>query len=304
MSRHNQSQALTKAELLAFHEQLFRCPVCSSPMRVNRLSSLDCGSGHCFDIAKQGNVHLLSRPSKSKYDKSLFASRSIVSSSGFFEPMTERVSELIRGADARLNMGPKMPVILDAGCGEGSHLRSILSKLKEKTDELHCVGVGIDIAKEGIVMAAKASPDQIWCVADLASTPFADHRFDAIVNILSPSNYAEFGRLLKQDGLLIKVIPGSSYLQELRELLYGRKSREQDSSAHTIELFGRRFDLIGTEEILYRKKLDSEQSRHLVHMTPLSWGASPEWKSAANLPDELEVTVDLTLLYGKPKPMA
>lgn len=300
MSRYNSEKALTKASLLASHEQLFRCPICKSSMRVNRLSSLECGKGHSFDISKHGYVNLLPRPSKSKYDKSLFASRSMISNSGFFDPMIDYICDLlIRRRDSR----PRIQTLLDAGCGEGSHLRSIISKLEEQSGRKRYLGTGIDIAKEGILLASKASPDLIWCVADLANSPFGDRRFNAILNILSPSNYAEFGRLLAEDGVLIKVIPGNSYLQELRELLYGRKSRERDSIDHTIELFSRYFELIETKEIRYRKRLNPEQSGLLVHMTPLSWGASPEFKMSASLARELEVTVDFTVLYGKPKPV-
>ena len=54
------------------------------------------------------------------------------------------------------------PVILDTGCGEGSHLVKICEQLQNAT------GIGIDIAKEGIVSAAKFHREQIWCVGDLA----------------------------------------------------------------------------------------------------------------------------------------
>ncbi|MEK3782225.1 MULTISPECIES: putative RNA methyltransferase [unclassified Paenibacillus] len=300
MSRYNSEEVLTKASLVASQEQLFRCPICKSSMRVNRLSSLDCSNGHCFDISKHGYVNLLPRPSKSKYDKSLFVSRSMISNSGFFDPLIEYVCDLLI---RRRESHSEIQTLLDAGCGEGSHLRSIISNLEERPGRKRYLGTGIDIAKEGILLASKASPDLVWCVADLAHSPFADRQFDAIVNILSPSNYAEFGRLLKEDGVLIKVIPGKSYLQELRELLYGRKSRERDSSGHTIELFSRYFELIETKEIRYRKRLSPEESSLLVQMTPLAWGASPELKMSDNLPRELEVTVDFTVLYGKPKPV-
>ncbi len=76
-------------------------------------------------------------------------------------------------------------------------------------------------AVAGIVSAAKQEREAIWCVADLAAAPFRNRSFDAILNILSPSNYAEFERLLSDDGIVLKVIPRSGHLKELRRFLYG-----------------------------------------------------------------------------------
>ena len=59
--------------------------------------------------------------------------------------------------------------------------------------------IGFDISKDAIQLAASHYfDDAFWCVADLAHSPFAGEQFDAILNILSPSHYEEFGRLLKK----------------------------------------------------------------------------------------------------------
>ncbi|HZG83126.1 MAG TPA: hypothetical protein VEZ13_20405, partial [Brevibacillus sp.] len=63
--------------------------------------------------------------------------------------------------------------LLDAGCGEGSHLVSIQQKILERT-KIAPLGVGLDISKEGIKIAAKRSSNTIWCVADLARCPVMD----------------------------------------------------------------------------------------------------------------------------------
>ena len=68
--------------------------------------------------------------------------------------------------------------------GKGQHLHAILSQLLAES-----VGIGIDLAKEGITAASKAYPGIIWSVADLAAMPFADGQIDTIINILSPANY-------------------------------------------------------------------------------------------------------------------
>lgn len=66
----------------------------------------------------------------------------------------------------------------------------------------------------------------MWFVADLANLPIADQSVAVIMNILSPANYQEFKRVLVDDGLIIKVVPRSDYLAELREAI-GKKRRKR-----------------------------------------------------------------------------
>ncbi|KZS47222.1 rRNA (guanine-N1)-methyltransferase [Paenibacillus glucanolyticus] len=285
---------LQKAKLLSIHEQMFKCTICGCSMKVERLASVVCEKGHCYDISKQGHVNLLSHAVTTKYDKALFESRKRINNSGFFDPMMERITDRILQAEK--SEGTELK-ILDAGCGEGSHLTGITNKLGKRQLEQNVLGVGMDIAKEGIMMAARNAPGHIWCTADLANSPFADKQFDFIMNILSPSNYAEFGRMLADDGMVVKVIPGSGYLQELREMFYRQTSRASYSNDSTMKLFGRHFDRMDSERIQYRVDLDSGQMRHLIHMTPLSWGGSPE-VIGQTLNEEMGITVDLTVLYG------
>ncbi len=100
-------------------------------------------------------------------------------------------------------------------CGEGSHLQRII-----EGSNIPATGIGLDISKDGILLASKRYENSIWIVGDLAKSPFGDQSFHIILNILSPSNYKEFKRLLVQDGLVIKVVPRPDYLKELREVLY------------------------------------------------------------------------------------
>lgn len=285
-----------KAQQLSIQEKIFRCPICGGSMKVERSASLECENRHCYDISRQGYVNLLNHSSRTKYDKALFEARKAISGSGFFDPLVEAVTNrLIWELNSR---EVKKPIrLLDAGCGEGSHLSAIKRKLGEHSIMPDILGVGMDIAKEGIVMAAKTSPDSIWCVADLSQSPFADRQFDCILNILSPSNYSEFKRLLARGGSLVKIIPDSLYLQELRTLFYTGTGKETYSNDSTIELFSRHFKQVDTERVQYRVVLDTDQMKQLIRMTPLSWNASPE-AIGQILGEEMEVTADFMLLYG------
>lgn len=133
----------------------------------------------------------------------------------------------------------------------------------------------------------------------MANCPLADRSLDYILNILSPSNYSEFDRLLKDDGLLIKVVPNSDYLYELREHFYG--DREAFDNEKTMTRFEERFELIKTETITYSVHLEQPLLNDLVKMTPLSWSASEEKLTQISEAANMDITVDLNILIGKKK---
>lgn len=296
--------------LFAENEQLFICPICSGRMAIDHLKSLICPQGHCFDLAKPGYVHLLSRAAKAtKYDGRLFEARQLLHERGYFAPL---ISALCAEIANRLPaLAPDKPVLMDAGCGEGSHLSAILHKLGSGLPGAP-LGIGIDISKEGIRLAAKHSavavqngrkerPDILWCVSDLANSPFAGGRMHCILNLLSPSNYAEFKRLLAPGGLLIKVVPETEYLQPLRERFYGDGAKKSYSNARTVERFAEHVELVLSRRIQYPVTLRHDEIRHLVAMTPLLWNLPPDQAARITWQQQLTVMFDFRLLIGTKK---
>jgi len=235
----------------------------------------------------------------------MFESRSIICKKGFFDPMIESVAGLIdkfisgnssNNDDSSGNRSCAR--ILDAGCGEGYHLYKVMKVLQDKRD-IHTQGIGIDISKDGIQIAAKNYKDITWCVADLAQIPFLDKKFDVVLNILSPSNYSEFSRILRIGGVLIKVVPNSGYLRELRGTLYEGTDKEQYSNEKVIEYFGRNFEIMDTQNIRYNVPVSNEELVHLIKMTPLSWSV-PEERIRKALDSKIDnVTADFTVIIGK-----
>jgi len=250
-------------------------------------SRLICTDSHSFDLSKNGYVNLAPQAHVTKYDKSLFEARKTVMSSGFFNPVLEfMLNRVITQIEGR-----NRPCILDAGCGEGTHLSTILSQLPN-----HTTGVGIDLAKEGIAAAAREYPGAVWSVADLANCPFKDERFDVILNILSPANYAEFTRLLKSDGLFVKAVPESGYLKELRSVFYEDEERKEETDA--VARFAEHFDSVTTERITYLFSLESGLLAPLIRMTPLTWGATVAKVEEALKLDIKNITIDFTVITG------
>jgi 23S rRNA (guanine745-N1)-methyltransferase len=278
-------------------ETIFQCPICSAAMGIVEQKSLICKNNHTFDLAKQGYVNLVTHPLATKYDKELFESRKLIAESGFFEPLCQTIVELI----TKEGLYADRPIkILDTGCGEGSHLSSIKEKLhSQKISEV--VGVGVDLAKEGILAAARSFSDLIWCVADLANSPFKDNTFDVVLNILSPSNYVEFNRLLSDSGIVIKVVPRKDYLKELRDVFFDESNKQSYSNQNIVERFNANFDSFDKQSLTYTFTLNPSLLPHLIRMTPLSWAASEAKVQAILEMDLTEITVDLDILVGNYK---
>lgn len=271
------SKRAAGAALIDANIGLFACPICQESMQVYDQGRLTCSANHSFDIAKQGYVNMLTHSAASKYSKDLFESRKTIIDSGLYDPLEEKIAELIGEAKT----------VLDTGCGEGSHLARILSQKQG-------IGIGIDIAKEGILAAARHYPKQIWCVGDLAKSPFAKTSFDVILNILSPANYEEFKRLLTSNGCVVKVVPQSGYLQQLRSQLYADSAKETYSNEQTVERFRESFSNVTVERITYTVPLASVLVPALLEMTPMGWHMAQHAEVTVN-----EITIDVDVLVGR-----
>ncbi|MFE8698464.1 putative RNA methyltransferase [Cytobacillus sp. FJAT-53684] len=271
---------------------IFRCPICKGSMKVVDFKSLICVKNHTFDFAKQGYLNLMNHPSNTHYNKELFEARHhMITSSHLYTLMHEEISKVIKRYMSASNASC---LIVDAGCGEGSHLQQILNGCMSQT----IAGVGLDISKEGIIKAAKKYEQPIWLVGDLAKLPFQDQSIHVILNILSPSNYKEFKRVLVPEGIVIKVVPGPNYLKELREVLFSNNEKKAYRNEATVSLFKKNFQLLDVIDLCYTKKLAKTDLRNLVQMTPLAWSSDKENKDVYLKSDTADITVDLAILVG------
>ncbi|KUO50848.1 MAG: hypothetical protein APF76_01315 [Desulfitibacter sp. BRH_c19] len=273
---------------------LFKCPVCGQEMKFHNYNTLTCIDNHSFDLAKKGYVNLLLNSVKTEYGKQMFESRKVVSDKGFFDTMIDRVSNMLAEEISKMLFTDVK--ILDAGCGEGTHLAQVLKNLKKRT----CVnlqGIGLDISKEGIQIAAKNYHEIIWCVADLARIPVRDRQFNIVLNILSPANYKEFNRILRDDGILVKVVPGSSYLKELRNIFY-EDDKKAYSNEEVINHLANNFNILDIHDVSYEFEINKEEElESIIKMTPLSWGVTKE-RILKAFNEINKITVDLQIVFG------
>jgi 23S rRNA (guanine745-N1)-methyltransferase len=289
LSYHSTDRRAMTAGRLA---SIVQCPHCCTGMTIiNSNRSLMCRNNHMFDLAKQGYIHLLRKPHKGHYDKQLFtARRQILTAGKLFGPLTDAIREIM--FEYVRTQASEQACILDAGAGEGSQLEQI-------TRGIAVTGVGMDIAKAGMAMAAGSYKNQCWIVGDLANAPLQSNQFDMILNLLSPSNYKEFARLLKPGGMLVKVAPGPLHLKELKELLREGAASTIRNSHSTHTPFSLLLDLVDVIPLRYSVSVASEQLQALFHMTPLTWHATGQAERLMKQA-QLTVTVDLSILIGRP----
>jgi 23S rRNA (guanine745-N1)-methyltransferase len=236
-----------------------KCPLCGEAFDLHDFS-LRCGNKHNYDLAKKGYANLFNGFTKivKTYDKDLFSARKIISDSGLYSGLSGRLCELISMYGAKN--------ILDAGCGCGNLTHEIFKN----------TGAGpvfaVDLSKDGIDFAAVnfCEHDLIWLVANLNNLPFAENKFDVILNIMSPANYQEFRRVLKSGGILLKVLPDSDYLKELRRFIYGANDRNEYSNKDVLNNLAENTDIKDIAGVKYTRSVAVQNIPALFDMTPLT----------------------------------
>lgn len=270
-------------KLVQSHQELFRCPVCHQSYAELKGNTLICEQGHTIDFNRHGYLHFLNTQGTTEYDRAMFLSRRRLLSAGLFKPIIEEVNSLL----------PETPqTILDVGTGEGTPLAQ-LAALRQNQDFY----VGFDISKPGITLATQLDVPAFFCIADLRQLPFADHSFDTILELFSPSDYHEFNRVLRKNGTLIKVIPNANYLLELRHLLYGNQDQHYHyDNSKVVALFKQHYPEAKQVPVCYQFALPNELVADMVRMTPMSWGKNTRQLTESDMAKLTSVTVDVSLL--------
>ena len=233
--------------------KLFSCPFCQQALFLSE-NSLKCKNKHSFDLAKFGYVNLAPQVKQSKdYDKSNFQNRA-----GFYQPILKKLLEILSSLLQHGNL-------LDIGCGEGYYARNLQAQLPDK----HIYA--FDLSKESIQLAAKSDHSLTvnWFVGDLAHIPIQDASMDMILDIFSPANYQEFQRVLQKNGLLIKDIPSSPHLQEIRSIVAEQLTNTNYSNHKIIEHFEEAFTITNSYDVAATFNLRENEKVALLHMTPL-----------------------------------
>ena len=317
----------------AKNEKVFRCPLCGGKVQVvsggqGQSASFVCRKKHCFDISARGYVNFLPSQGshKSRYDKELFQCRNRIFEDGFYDGAAEAVIRIILDYFRKDGQEHETVSLLDAGCGQGFYAAAIsgdkrLAGLDEsggrdgangtaapaaacdpgKGGGLPKVNVfGLDIVKEAIQIACRKPSQVKWMVGNLAEVPLFNHSMDVILDVLTPSNYKEFHRLLKREGILIKAIPGEDYLKEVRRCVADQLVNKDYSNEATVAYFQENMELLERRRIRRTLPVTEEQARLFLGMTPMTFHVNVEELPQERIRDIKEITIDLELLVGRP----
>ncbi|VEE83888.1 ribosomal RNA large subunit methyltransferase A [Streptococcus milleri] len=266
---------------------LFACPFCQQALFLAE-NSLKCNNKHSFDLAKFGYVNLAPQVKQSKdYDKTNFQNRQLILEAGFYQPILNKLLDILTSFPQHANL-------LDIGCGEGYYARNLQAQM---TDQ-HIYA--FDLSKESIQLAAKSDHSMAvnWFVGDLAHLSIQDTSMDVILDIFSPANYQEFQRVLRKNGLLIKVIPNSQHLQEIRGIVADKLTNTNYSNQNILDHFKESFTIIDSYDVVSTFSLKENEKMALLKMTPLLFNMNIEkidWSSLH------EITIAAKILVGQEK---
>lgn len=274
----------------------FSCPICKLPLHIENKSYF-CENRHCFDIAKSGYVNLLpanQKNSKAPGDNKLMVdTRNHFLNKGYYQPLLhalcEELSLLLQ------NRSIHHPILADAGCGEGYYTQGIYQALMASgiTPSI----LGIDISKEALKYAAKRMKQVNATTAQLAvgsvfHLPIESNYCDILIELFAPYCGEDFHRVLKNNGVMILVIPAENHLFELKQAVYQHPYKNE---VKPYELEGFTF--------LKKRQVDdiihltsNEDIMNLFQMTPYYYKTAKEDIERLAKRSELKTTISFEIL--------
>lgn len=216
-------------------------------------------------MARSGYVNLLQpqdRRSRQPGDTpAAVASRRRLHDLGITGPLFGGIAELAQASTG--------DIVLDAGCGDGFYLGSLVR-------QNGCAGHGVDISIPAVEAAARRYPPGAadgancepggasceWIVANADRfVPYADGSFSLALSITGRMNAAEFRRVLRDDGRLLVALSAPNDLIELRSRA-GKPGRDRVPQA--LETFAPEFKLIGRSQVTTAADLDADAAQDVL----------------------------------------
>jgi len=266
-------------------ESFFSCPICQTKMIVDE-ASIKCENNHTYDLSKYKYINFLRKTVNTPYTKELFDARRVIFEDEFYDDILNKIVEIISSFETL-----EEKVVLDAGSGEGFFAERILKNTPIISQMFAC-----DIEKSAVILGARYAENVKFFVGEIGNLPIKDKSVDIILNIFSPANYDEFKRVLKPDGIMIKVIPNKNYLKELRQAVGLSLKNDEYSNQSVLDLFNKNLNFIGNHYINKTFPLKLHQAFSFSQMTPMTFNIE---KSEIDLEKLTEMTIDVQILVGR-----
>jgi 23S rRNA (guanine745-N1)-methyltransferase len=271
---------------------IFVCPVCGEGLE-NCKTSYICEKGHSFDISAQGYVNLLSGKTKSNSgdNAEMMSARTRFLNNGYYTCLKNSICELAV-TSLKNNKTGELPLLVDAGCGEGYYTAAAAWYLKENS----VIGqtAGIDISKNGIKAAARRDKMTAYAVASIFEMPFANEAADIILSVFAPYCESEFRRVIKKGGSVVLVSPGREHLLGLKTVLY-------DNPYENVEKFvcPDGFETVDKFTVKDNISVKSADIGDLFLMTPYYWKSPIEASLRLKAIEQLDTPIDFIITVIK-----
>ena len=188
---------------------ILKCPVCAGALELHE-KILRCENNHCFDMAKEGYVNLLSARKSGDNtgdNKDMAKSRRDFLNKGYYQPLAQAVCDCIQ------HYSDDGGSVLDICCGEGYYTAYCAERLQRDF-------YGFDLSKNMVRLAAKRNCGARFFVANIASIPVRDGAVQAAFHLFAPFHAPEFRRILSDNGVIMTAIPGRNHPFGLKQVLY------------------------------------------------------------------------------------
>lgn len=260
------------------------CPVCKNELNIEN-RTFRCESNHCFDIAKEGYVNLLSAHKSGDNtgdNKEMARSRRDFLEKGFYSPLAVAVGDCLEKYSSDGDN------ILDICCGEGYYTSELTKKYNRNF-------YGFDLSKNMVRLAAKRKCNAQFFVANIASIPIKSNSVKFAFHLFAPFHSGEFSRIISNDGVVVTAIPGKEHLFGLKKVLYNEPyyNDEKEPVSDGLEL---------AEKIRVKDTItlnNKEDINALFQMTPYYYHTPTEGMNRLDKISSLTTEIEFVLLVYK-----
>ena len=196
------------SKALSAVQHILCCPHCAASVIVNG-STVQCVTGHSFDIARQGYVNFLTDHTfiKNADSSEMVDARRRMHNRSFFTDLAQQISDLCEDV---LTDSPA-PIVVEPGGGTGFYANAVVERFNT------AAALSFDISTHAAKVCARQSERVASVVADVwQRLPIGDNSADVVLSIFSPRNVVETERVMKTGSILIVVSPDDRHFVELR----------------------------------------------------------------------------------------
>ncbi len=260
------------------------CPVCKNELYIEN-RTFHCEANHCFDIAKEGYVNLLSAHKSGDNtgdNKEMARSRRDFLEKGFYSPLADAVGNCLE------KFSSDGDNVLDICCGEGYYTSELTKKYNRNF-------YGFDLSKNMVRLAAKRKCNAQFFVANIASIPVKSNSVKFVFHLFAPFHSGEFSRIISDDGVVVTAIPGKEHLFGLKKILYTEPyyNDEKEPVADGLELIEK---IRVKDTLLLNSK---EDINALFQMTPYYYHTPTEGMNRLDKISNLTTEIEFVLLVYK-----